>query len=278
MNRILELGRALKNAFVNFLQKIEESSFFERSVLKWESLDPRYQKRYLAFLNFAAYLFVILVFAWPPFIVLTERMKLSKFKDLQSEIRSLALTPEIVKKPAAAPMGWLTYPIATIDEFETSLELFLANLGIPLSSGEYKRTGNDMNLVFEDLTIRQILVFVYQIDGWNPALKLNSLSLQNSKSNKVLMRLEANLKYDPSSASTFTSAGGEGYRSGGPVGFQESKNVSTFIPPSSDGNATSGRNENVPSSPNYDTENDGMPPPGDYLPPPPPPGMSYEEE
>ncbi len=278
MNRIILFLKTFHQFIHNFLQKLEESSLFERWVLRWDNLDPRHQKRFLSYLNIFGYMAVALVFSFPLVSVSFKKYKLSQFEKLQTELKAVAQAPEVVRKPAPAPQGWAAYPISTIDEFQSSFESFLASIGISIDLGEFKKEGSKVTFAFEDITLRQVMALVFQLDGWFPALKFTLLDISNSGSNKVFLKIKGELEYSVSSAQMFQIGGSVtdspmGGRRNFPNGDSPS-GANSFFPKTADSpQGASARNtfDERPSS------GDG-PPPGFYdedpgFIPPSPPGM-----
>ncbi len=278
MNRFQELAKALGNLIQNILVKIEESALFERLVLKWESLDPRYQKRYSSFANLFSYLVLMGLFLYPLLSVYSLRVKKENFKELQKEVRALALSPEIIRQPAPPPMGWSPLNIATLDDFEINFENFMATLGVSFESGEFKRSGNSVQILFDEITIRQVFAMLYQLDGWYPALSIKNITVENSKSNKVFLKTNLELEYDSAKAMAFGASG----ISGGPGASFNNRNTygapGANIPNGAGGdNGMSADSRGTMTPPAmYDDEMNS--PPGDFNTNPPVPLAPFEDE
>jgi len=264
-------------ALNTLVSKIEESALFERIVLKIESLEPRQQKAWRLG-GFLAGVFVFLgIFLLPLFMVLREKWELSETRDMVNELQSFNSENSVVKRPAPRPQGWQGMPAANITEIESSLEQFSETIGVPPDFIDLKATPpGDLSINIKELSLRQAVAIIFQVDGWHPGLDFESLRVSVNPDAKDLLSLNARLRYDESQISQDArpsgAQGGSGSNSmgGGYTRLDDSGPAPLDAPP------TSEREQFRPARPGTPESNF---PDEDYMPTePPPPPLNFEDD
>lgn len=272
MNRLYELMDNLKSQFFTLLGKIEESPQFEKALLSFEALDPRYQKRVRAGLLLFGGLAIFLVFSLPVFSVLSAKKSNLAYYNLIGEMQNFNTTNNIVFQSAPRPQGWVTLPTATQEDLENSLTQFLANNGVPQVLVDIQKTPQGFNIKLEQISIRQAVYFVFQLDGWYPALKFQSLKVSVNKENPELLELAATLDFDVNEAGKLNTALGSQPAPGGDMpNYNSAKGPTSGINQNPQGGGSGGSEYSPPPPPSPSMGGDDF---GADLPPPPP----FEED
>ena len=203
MSQLQEFLSKIQLRLVTTLRKVEESSLFERIVQRYESLDPRYQSR-VSTAGKALFLILLLYLSVGPLIsVAFQKINNSRLDSLLSEIQSFNGENLIERVPAPKPSGWQNLPSNTADDLENSLQQYFANLGIISDNVSLTRSENTFTLKISDFSLRQAVSILFQLDGWQPAIRTTKMKLSVNPNNKVTVDFESSFEFDPAAAQRF---------------------------------------------------------------------------
>jgi|GEM_PF-1294084 len=176
---IIEYLERFKTAINDLLAKVEASSYYDRILNRFESLDARQQKwaisggRLLVLLLVTYFLFNPLLTLWG------EKNKLDDQRTLLTEMKLFNEAVETQPRPAPAPSEWQTLAASTPEEAANSLKSYLASLGFPDGSYQFLTSSNShLQIDIPELNLRQAQAILYQIDGWYPQVMSQVLSVK----------------------------------------------------------------------------------------------------
>ncbi len=222
MNNLKMYFDRFVTGLMTVLSKIEESALFEKLVLKFEALEPRQQRGWRIGGILAGAIVIGSIVLLPVYLVLRQKMELSNTRDLVNELHSFNNENSVVKRPAPRPQGWQAMPGTNLKEMESTLEQYSETLGIPPDFISLKSNPpGEINIAIKELSLRQAVAIIFQIDGWHAGLDFDSLKVSVNRQSKDLLTLDAKLRYDQqliasiSQLSVSPSAGGA--RSPNPV-------------------------------------------------------------
>lgn len=195
----LQLDKA-KAFFADLLRRIETSPYFERAIVKYQNLDLRQQKtlRITALILTMAIPLSILVV--PIVTAVSDRGVVKQTRSLVAEIQRFNEEQSVVHQPAPRPLGWQALAVTTPEESEASLTQYLGGIGVTGDLLELTRSGDSLRLMIKELSIKQAVAFVHQLDGWYPALHMLNLKLSVNATDKQLLTLEVALRHDAGGA------------------------------------------------------------------------------
>lgn len=264
MNSLRQFFVQVSQAFWALISRIEESQFFERWVLHYESLDGAQQKRFWSILNFVVYACLLSLVLIPLLTVVSARNHLADLQTLTLEMIQKSQTVQVERRPAPPPSGWQNLPASNTDEMELSLAQFLAAQGVSPNLYAITLKVNNFKLAASEVTLRQALNLTFQLDGWFPAVVIQNYSLKISKARKDLVDLELAFVFDPSQMNRFSSPG-FGSR-GQSLGNSEGSGDGLFAPESGQGsnraefpNGPRGNGGDFPPAPSGDGNFDSSP-------------------
>jgi hypothetical protein len=278
MNNLAIYLEKLRVFLNDLIVKVEESPLFERLVLKYESLEPK-QQRWVRNGGTLAFFSVIgLVFFLPLILALQSKSQVSSMRKLLFEVQSFNNENSIVRRPAPRPRDWRALPAGTLQDLESSLQNFSETIGIPSDFVAVKGAGNGLSIDIQELSLRQAVALLYQIDGWFPAVKFDENKISIHPDSKDLLTLRAQLSYDETLAAQLPQdAGAASFGRGGrgrslPLDDDDGYGAGAAAYP---GGESSGA---LPSPPGYPAGG-GLSPSdefgGDALPP---PSLNFEED
>lgn len=263
MNELLEYWQRLKVFLKDLIQRIEESPLFERVVIKFESLEPRQQKAWrlgALYLSLAA---IALVYVLPIWGVVSQKRDIQAKRKLLAELQAFNSENSVVRRPAPRPQGWTSLQAASTKDMETALSQYAESMGIPQDFINSSTTGSSIDLELKELSLRQALTLVYQVDGYHPAMEFESLRIGVHPTAKDLLELKMRARVsDPSVLANYTGAGGGAGRGGSNAGGPSGGQGSSF-----NGNELEGDDDFVPppppvgGKPGFEDDFDGAAPP-----------------
>ncbi|MBS1984752.1 MAG: hypothetical protein JST16_11325 [Bdellovibrionales bacterium] len=262
-----------KTFVLDTIRRIEESSWFERIVSEYESLEIRQQKWIQASLVILGMVGVLLVFSWPISSVWQQKGDLNSVRKLITDMKAFQDHISVVRQPAPRPAGFQQLPASSAPEFEESFKQFLASISLGGDGSDLQSIGaGQWKLDIPELSIRQALTILFQLDGWFPAVKVDRYRLVVNPENKELLTFEANLRFGDGSA--FTGGNGASIDDeGAPAPTTHSNNARSSSTSSSIGTgdgasraAGTGSRSNQPPPPappggSFGDEFDDLPPP-----------------
>jgi len=280
MNQLLEYWDAFRAWVKTTINHIEESPQFERLVLKFEGLEPRQQKWVrIGSILFGIFL-ITLVYCYP---ILSLALRKGELDDTRALIRSVqAFNDEnaVVRRPAPRPEGWKsTLQASNPKEFEAALSQYAESIGIPVDFVILTPVnGNVYQVEIQELSLRQAVTLLFQVDGYHPALRFDDLKIAVHPDSKDLLTLRAKVRF-------LQELGLEGP----PPDFDSAANGDDDDPV--DAPVTGGRGNGYPSA-SAGPGGTSLPPPptGAYPPPPsgipgddfdsdlPPPSLNFEDD
>lgn len=256
----------LRGFFKNLITLIEESSLFERAVMKYEGLDPQ-QQRWVRMGGFAGSLILIVGLVCGPLLyVVWAKNQIASYRTLLEDLRMYQAESQVVHQGPSLPSTWKPMGASSAAEAKTSLENYMNQIGLPSDTYQLDTAGGELSLDIKELSIKQALSLIYQLDGWHPVVVLRDLNVSVNPTAKDLLVLTASLQFR--GGANFSSDNGPRSRgsnngrpgridSGGPItsrtGGPPGSGINPYDPPS-DGS--------LPLSP----------------PPPPPPSPDFFEE
>ncbi len=207
MNRIQQLLSQLKALLVILLTRIEESSVFEKIVLSYEGLEQKSQNRIWSLLSIAVLVLTLGIVLGPVGYVVTLRSKIDKTVGLTQEISAQQTGTRTERRPAPLPTGWQNIPVTNASDLELVLAQFLANQGVGPNSYLLTQKGNLFSLAATEITLRQVLNFTFQIDGWHPAIVVKKFRLDTNRVRKDLVDFKIDFSLDTTQLNRFASGG-----------------------------------------------------------------------
>jgi len=196
MSKVSEVLENIKSQIISLATKLEESSQFEKVTLQFEALDPRYQKRIKAGLLIFFILSFTIVLFLPVIGVLLKKNENSAYHNIIGDMQGFNSSVNVTHLPAPRPQGWTALPSGSIDEIEASLNQFLALNGVPLDFTKVQKSGQNISIVLEQVSILQSVNFLFQLDGWYPALQFSSLNIKVNPENPQLLNFTAELSFN----------------------------------------------------------------------------------
>ncbi len=255
MNNLIEYWQRFKSFARDLLQQIEESSFYERILSKFESLEPRQQKMIKTGGIYLSLLAIALVYLLPVMGVISQKNHLADTRKLLGELQSFNNENSIVRSPAPRPQGWTPFVAQNLKDMESEISQYAESMGIPADFINSSSSGINIQLELKELSLRQALTLMYKMDGQHPSLAFESLKMTVHPQFKDLLELKMRARFDGTqmvSAPDQESGLSGGFRnSGSPAQENEDSSVSS---PSSGGN----------SRPNFDDDFNEGPPPLNY--------------
>jgi hypothetical protein len=268
MNQLQELIDNLKAQITTLLTRIEESPQFEKLVMSYEALDPRHQKRLSAGAILSAAVLALFLFFVPLWSVIQAKSTNTQYYQLIGEMQAFNTATNVTYMPAPRPLGFNQLPTSPVEDLENSLGQFLANIGVPQDLFVIEKSPTGFSIKIEQISIRQVVYVIFQIDGWHPALKYNTLSVNVSKEKSNLLDMKLILNFDAQEAeklhSTLNFSAGSSVGLGGGAPVSQAPGSGGETPPTS-----------TPGGGGVDYEYSPPPPApmddfGSDLPPPPP--------
>lgn len=286
MNRLLEIWARIKTGFWALLTQIEESSLFERIVIRFEGLDPIQQRRLQLGGTSLAVLLTLGLFLYPLFSAIGSKWNNSRAQKMLDQVRTLNIAKNVERKAASQPPGWIPFNAASNDDFRTSLEQFLMKSGVSPELSEIEMSSQKLKLSAPSITIRQANAILFQFEASVPALTVEELKLSINGDNVNLVDLSMTARLDLNAASKLqgdaSSPGNNGYNR---VDSNSYNNGSSSQPRSAplDIPRPEPLNNSNDQGPSADMLNQGRPeppisPPTDYLGDDLPPPAPFEEE
>jgi hypothetical protein len=257
MSRIWQLLESLRSLLFSLASNIEQSSYYERLMARFEGLDLSAQKRVKLGLAWASVLSIGLFLVWPMLSVFGTRIELSRANQLLNDLSGFNNAYSVEKRMAPHPAGWVSLPLTSTADIESSMNQFLAKIGVPADLATIVVAQNNVSIKVAELSLRQLVPLVFQLDAWFPALQFDKLKVRVNEQRKDLLDAELELTFDTEGALKFQSV---------PTAdsMARSNEGSSFRPPAP-GDSNGGFDEPPPPTP------PGFSNESNYIPPPPPP-------
>lgn len=206
----------IKTQFAELIRRIEESALYERLVMQYESLEPRQQKWIQASLVLSLITAVSVAFLWPVGSTMSHKSVLGSQRRLIAEMRAFQDEISVVRKPAPRPVGFQTLPIGNAQEFEESLKQFAGSIDLGGDVAEIALEKDVVSVTINELSVRQALSLLFQVDGWYPAVRNEKFKIEVNPDNRELLRMEMQLRYvDGAGAPVGAGGSGTTARNGG---------------------------------------------------------------
>jgi hypothetical protein len=186
--------------FTDLIRRVEESPYFERAVVKFENLDVRQQKTLRILALVLAILIPLTILVLPLASVISSRALLSSTRSLVGEMQRFNDEQSVVHQPAPRPLGWQALAASSPEEAESSLQQYLAGIGVSGDLLEMSRSGETIKISIKELSIKQAVAFIHQLDGWFPALHPQNLKIGVNSADKQLLVLDVSLRHDAAGA------------------------------------------------------------------------------
>jgi type II secretory pathway component PulM len=208
MNEVYKYLDLLRQWFWRVVERIEESSYFERLVHTYETLEPRQQK-WIRFLGKAAFvgLLVMLVFQ-PLWNTWTERRDLQKYRRLVQDASLFQYQVRQLKQGYQRPRGWQPLPAGNTEQVNESLAQYLSNIGVSPDFYRIEAQENALNMEVDELSIKQANALLYQVEGFYPLLSFTNLQMKVHPENKTLLKMSALIQFNAQYAGQFGGDGG----------------------------------------------------------------------
>lgn len=195
MNQLQEFFKRVQAEFSKWVTTLEESTLFERLVGRYDGLEPRQQKQLQWGISVLVVVGLCFVFLYPVIQAVGHRTKIKEYRSLIADIRGLGQAERLKVLSTQFPEGASKLPIASLDEAEMSLEQFLANIGIPVEFYKMTKSTSGFEIQVEELSVRQLQAFLFQIDAWYPQMGLNSVQTQIHPQSKEMLTMKASLAF-----------------------------------------------------------------------------------
>jgi hypothetical protein len=178
MNQVTEALGKLNEGIKSTLAKIEEWSFFERIMIFYEGMEPTRQALVRGGIRLGFSFFALWICISPVLHSYSTKSFIRTFNDSTFQLQTLAAVGSDVVAQAPKPPSWQALPASSAAELENSMREFLASIGVPDDFFTAKADGADrFQLDIEELTLRQALAITFQMDGWYPAVRTESLEI-----------------------------------------------------------------------------------------------------
>jgi hypothetical protein len=194
--QLLETWERIQAFLKTSIQQIENSVWFERILIRYESADPRTQRRVIAGLRLSVGVIAALAVLIPLWSVVSSKSTLAKQRVLLAEIRAFNEDQASIPEKPRPPRDWQDLPAATPEQTKSSLEQFLGTINLP--EGTYVLDGGfgpQMTLQVDELNLRQAMALLFQLDGWFPRVQVTSLRLGVHPEKKDLTRITIALNH-----------------------------------------------------------------------------------
>ncbi len=196
--QLLETWEKIQAFLKTSIQQIENSVWFERVLIRYESADPRTQRRVVAGLRLSVAVTAILAVLMPLWAVIGAKRTLSGQRAVLAEIRAFNEEQASVPERPRPPSDWQNLPAETPDQLKSSLTQYLSSINLPEGSfvldGGF---GSEMNLRVDELNLRQAMALLFQLDGWFPRVQLSRMKLAVHPEKKDLTSLTVALNHRP---------------------------------------------------------------------------------
>lgn len=210
MSQLTDFFEKIKQALSDLLSKLESSPAYERTLEKFDELDPKQQHWISAGSRLIVITFFIYFFCSPLFSLWQSKSTLSDQHTLLSEMKSFNEKLATQPRPAPQPRDWQSLPADTSDSAMASVKGFIESIGIPSGSYNMLSSSNGhLQVEVPQINLRQAQALIYQVDGWHPKVVSQILTVKVHPDDKQKLQLAMTLRHEsgsPFSASTSKSS------------------------------------------------------------------------
>jgi hypothetical protein len=195
-----QLIKALKDFWArmkDWANRIEESPIYERMIAKYDSLEPNQARRWTRVLVAIGGVLAVCLYFYPLWNVVGLKWELSSYRRALAEMESInANHKPQARKTYSPPVGWQNLPSENQDEFLTSVDQFLAQIGVIPELTKIETNGNETSIDFQELSIRQAVSFLFQLEGWYPGVKIVRQEVNAHPQSKELLTMKLRFRYE----------------------------------------------------------------------------------
>ena len=176
---LLEYLERLKVAILDALSKIENSSYYDRLLNRFEGLEARQQKWIVSGSRLALILLVTYFLLSPLLGLFGAKGKINEQRLLLADMKHFNERVETQPRPAPPPRDWQPLAASTAEEASNSLKSYMASIGFPDGSYQFLTSSNaHLQVDIPELNLRQAQAILYQVDGWYPQVSSQILSMK----------------------------------------------------------------------------------------------------
>ncbi|MBP7843520.1 MAG: hypothetical protein KA116_01780 [Proteobacteria bacterium] len=210
MNQLMQYWTLTQQSFWRMIEKFEESSFFEKAVHQYETMEPRQQK-WVRFLGKTLFVLFLFSFVFKPlWNTWQQRRQLQEYRYLVKDASSFQFQLKQLKQAYQRPKGWQLLPVGSSDQVNESLSQFLSNIGVSPDFYKLENQESALNLQVDELSIKQLNALLYQVEGYYPLLAISQMNVQVNAENKNLLKMSALIKYNTQHLDQFGGSEGGG--------------------------------------------------------------------
>lgn len=256
MDKIKEIFQSIWLKIVSALKNFENSSAFEHLMRRYESMSPSGQKTFMGILKLSALTTIAFMILGGPFMLLTKLNSIQKLEQLENEAIVFKADYEAQTKGFEAPIGWRNMPASSASELANIFNEYLPSIGVPEEFGTLVATGETLTLTLREISIRQATNILFQLEGFYPKLKNQTLKIRPNAGQRDILDMDATFKFNPAFANQFSRADS---------GMNDEHSEENFSPENMPPPPSNNR-RNSPNIPDFG--NDGGDIQNEYIPPP----------
>ena len=216
MDQIKEALTKALNQIRSWIHMLEESPYYEKLLSKYDAIEPVQRKRLNVLLMVTGAVLGLYVFFYPLIQVVSLKSELSDYRTILYEMENInANYKPAAKKTFTPPPGWQNLPAENAEEFATSVDQYLAQIGVIPELAKIDRQGSDTNIDFKEITLKQAVSLMFQLEGWYPGVRIIKSKVSTHPNSKELLQMQVAFRYSGNggagAADSSSFGGGEGF-------------------------------------------------------------------
>lgn len=286
MESLKELSKNFWAKIVLVLKNFENSTIFEQLMRRYEALTPNEQSNIRKALNFVGIVIFGFLVLGGPLMLLSKVKKIKTLEKLEADAFIFQAEYEAKNKGYTPPAGWAPLSSNSANDLASSFNEYLMKIGVPEVYGSLLSNGDKLNLMLQEISIRQATRILFQLEALYPKLKATKFMARPNPRKTDILDIEASFEFNPAIGSQFAQGTGNSQAYPDVDGSDSTAETrgsgpgKTFAAGGGSGDGAGGGSGNtsgdfIPPPPGGENFDEFVPPemPDDMPPPPPPPGF-----
>ena len=285
MESLKELSKNFWAKIVLALKNFENSTIFEQLMRRYEALTPNEQSNIRKALNFVGIAIFGFLVLGGPLMLLSKVKKIKTLEKLEADAFIFQAEYEAKNKGYTPPAGWAPLNADSANNLASSFNEYLMKIGVPEVYGSLLSNGDKLNLMLQEISIRQATRILFQLEALYPKLKATKFIARPNPRKTDILDIEASFEFNPAIGSQFAQGPGNSHAYPDADGSDSSATRGSgpgksFASGGGSGDGAGGGSGNtsgdfIPPPPGGENFDEFVPPemPDDMPPPPPPPGF-----